>query len=162
MSARPKINVAPEPIDRVYDIGSIVVLVTIWVLTIVGYFSMPDTIAVHFDGSGNPNGFGSKGMLFIAPGFATGTLLLLMFINTMPHAFNYNVTITEENAPVYYRIATRMIRMMNFSIMLTFLAVAYALWAGGGGAYIVIVAVALPIIPIIWYFVKLSGLRKNQ
>ena len=162
MSSRPRIKLVPEPLDRLLDVGGIALLCMLWVMVYFSYQNMPDTIATHFDGGGNADGFGNKSMMFIAPVVATITFFLLFFINKAPHLFNYNVTITDENAPTYYRLATRMIRLMNICMLIAFFAVAYTMMNGGSSPIVIIVAVSLPILPVIWYFVQSAKLKKNS
>lgn len=162
MASRPRIKLTPQPIDRLLDIGGFVLLCMLWVLAYFSYKDMPDTIATHFNGSGEADGYGSKIMLIIAPIVATLTFFLLFFINKVPHLFNYPVTITEVNAPAYYELATRMIRVINLCMLITFFAVCYTMIAGGGSPILIVAASMLPILPIIWYLVQAAKLRKNQ
>jgi hypothetical protein len=49
--------------------------------------------------------------------------VIFYFLSKAPHIFNYVVEITEKNAPTQYLLATRMLRVLNFIIVLTFLGI---------------------------------------
>jgi uncharacterized membrane protein len=58
---------------------------------------LPQRIPTHFDGAGNPNGWGSSSTLLLLPAVAMGIYLLITLIAQFPALFNYPVRVTEEN-----------------------------------------------------------------
>jgi len=121
MDVRPKIKIYLNQFDKVLEIGGIALLVIIWTLSAFNYFQSPDTVPIHFNSSGQPDGYGGKVTLLLLPIIPTVIYLGLTQLNKYPHIFNYMTKITEENAKRQYTIATRMIRILKVSIVLIFL-----------------------------------------
>ncbi|MEJ7821670.1 MAG: DUF1648 domain-containing protein [Chitinophagaceae bacterium] len=120
MEARPKIKIILTQFDKLIEISGIILLLIIWTLTTFNYFQSPDTVPIHFNLSGQPDGYGSKATLLFIPIIPTIIYLGLTQLNKYPHIYNYMTKITEENAKRQYTIATRMIRILKFSIVLIF------------------------------------------
>jgi len=51
---RPRIKVPFETVDVIIEMLSITLLILMWTYCIINYFELPDTIATHFDATGNP------------------------------------------------------------------------------------------------------------
>lgn len=65
-------------IDRILFVTTVVCLLPI-VLSAVLYDSLPDTLAIHWDFAGNPNGYASKAFA------AFGLPIMMVFINLITH-----------------------------------------------------------------------------
>ena len=92
------------------------------------YFKdLPDTIPMHFNASGDPDGFSSKNTLLIIP--IVGSLIYtgLSVLSRYPHVFNYLKEITEENARKQYRMATRLLKILNTLVAGCFLYVTHGI-----------------------------------
>jgi len=120
---RPKLKVPYEQIDIVIELVNITLLILVWVYTFLNYTELPDTIPIHFNGSGEVDDYGNKVTIWILPAIATFTAVLLFVINKFPHIHNYMVNITEENALKNYRISTRLIRSINLYCLVLFAAI---------------------------------------
>ena len=120
MEARPKIKIALTQSDKIFEIGGIVLLAIMWALALINYFQSPETVAIHFDFSGHPDGYGNKLTNFLLTLIATIIYLGLTQLNKYPHFFNYMTKLTEENAARQYTGATKMIRILKISIVLIF------------------------------------------
>ena len=59
-------------------------LIYTWCIISIAYSNLPETIAVHFDGAGNPDGYGSKNSIWLAPSFFTILCLGLIIIAKYP------------------------------------------------------------------------------
>ncbi|MES2389513.1 MAG: DUF1648 domain-containing protein [Bacteroidota bacterium] len=97
----------------------------LWLLAIWSYFTMPEIIPVHFNGSGTADSFGPRGSIFILPAVGTLVFGLLTLLNKVPHVFNYPAAITPENAEAHYTNATRMLRYMKLSICVLFIVLVF-------------------------------------
>jgi uncharacterized membrane protein len=117
-----------------------------WTYSIVNYTDLPDTIATHFDGSGNPDGFDSKQSIWLIPSIATVLYIGMVIINNYPHIHNYMVAITEENALKNYRFSTRLLRVVNFLSMLLMAYITYMIIASAHGEKLVMGSWFIPII----------------
>ncbi len=74
--------------------------------------SLPESIAIHFDGGGQVDGWGSRKELLVLP-IVTG-LLYFMFVvlARFPSSFNLPWTITPENAGKQYRLGRTFVLFM--------------------------------------------------
>ena len=120
MEARPKIKINLTQYDKLLEIGGIIILVIMWTLSAFNYYHSTDTVPIHFNLSGQPDGYGSKVTLLLLPIIPTVIYFGMTQLNKYPHIFNYMTKITEENAKHQYTIATRMIRILKVSVVLIF------------------------------------------
>lgn len=120
MNERPKIKPELTPIDRTIEIMGWTLLAVIWILAIVSYSNLPDTIPIHFNSQGEADGFGNKTHVFTLPLVATILSIGLTSLNQYPYLFNYPTAITRENALRQYKNATRLIRYLKVIIVVAF------------------------------------------
>lgn len=120
MEARPIIKIDLNRFDKVLEIGGIILLVIMWTLSAFNYYQSPDIVPIHFNLSGQPDAYGGKATLLFLPIIPTAIYLGLTQLNKYPHIYNYLTKITGENAKRQYIIATRMIRILKFSIVMIF------------------------------------------
>lgn len=124
-TTRPRLSIPytlPEYISEV--------LATVGVLAMLGiswrsWPTLPVRMATHFNGLGQPDGWGGKGTLMLLPISAVLLYAAMLLCARIPHALNYPVRVTEQNAPQLYRIARRLLTALNFWVtaMLLFLEV---------------------------------------
>ena len=143
---RPRIKVPYEAIDIIIEFISITLLVLMWSYCIVNYADLPDTIATHFDGSGNPDGFGSKQSIWLIPAIAIVLYIGMFIINKYPHIHNYMVNINEENALKNYRFSTRLLRVVNLLSMLLMAYITYMIIASAHGEKLIMGSWFIPIV----------------
>jgi len=120
VDARPKIKLVLTTTDKVFEIIGWLALLMLWILTIINYSNLPNMIPIHYNGAGQADGFGGKGVLFMLPLIASVLFIGLTLLNKFPHVFNYPTSITTENALRQYSNATRMIRYLKFIIVFIF------------------------------------------
>lgn len=165
MNDRPQINLSLSSFDKWIEVLGWLALLAIWILSIYQYFFLPDEIPIHFNLSGEPDNYGSKGFILSLPVIASLLFLGLTALNNYPHLFNYPSEITQENAEVQYRLATRLIRILKFSIVLIFLllAVKVSLITNSDfvllGPFLMPVILGLVFIPIGLYLYQLSKVK---
>lgn len=88
-----------------------------------GYLNIASDIPVHFGSDGLPDRYGSPSSLWMIPiiqGILVGSV---WYLSHFPHLFNYLEEITRDNAERQYRMAQRLLRLVNFSVALIFLAI---------------------------------------
>ena len=160
MEPRPKIKLQLSFFDRALETAGLIGLVVLWGLTIFAYFDLPNTIPIHFGISGKPDNYGSKATLYIIPVLGTIIFYGLTILNKHPDKFNYMTSITEENAPRQYGYATRTLRFLKCSIMVTLnLVVLFAFLnvigkIEGIGAWFFPFILCLLLIPTAYYIIK--------
>lgn len=114
MQKRPVLYLIPTFTEIVVELATAVMLILAWIMAAKYYQELPNTIATHYNLSGQADGYGSKKLIFVMPGIATVIAIVLALLSQIPHHFNYLVTITEANAESQYRRG----RMMLFVISL--------------------------------------------
>ena len=124
--ANPKITIEKENIDSIIELIGIISIILLIGIPMYYYNSLPDTIPIHFNGSGEADGFGKKVMIWVLPVIGLVTYIGMTLINNNPHTFNYAVKITAENAERQYRIATKFMRILNTVIACVFAYLTYA------------------------------------
>jgi len=119
-SERPRLELEWNYLDYALEAIAFTAAVSAPLIAISYYSELPDTIPIHFNGRGEPDGWGGKGFLWFLPVLGLGIYALMTFLNKSPHTFNYPVQITEENAEWQYTLATRAIRFLKAVICLSF------------------------------------------
>ncbi len=121
MDQRPKLKLTLSKGDILLEMLAVSLLLICWILSIYGYYTLPDSIPVHFDMTGKVTRFGSKFNIFFMPLIATILLIGVSILNKYPHIFNYPSPITPQNAEKQYRTASRLIRWLKFIMVALFL-----------------------------------------
>ncbi len=124
---RLKIQIEKEPIDKFLEYVALTSLLTMAIYSAINYGRLPERIPIHFDGSGYPNSFGHKWMVWLLPGIGLILYAGMTVLNRYPHTFNYLVEITPQNAHYHYRIATRMITAFKAINLVFFAYINYAI-----------------------------------
>jgi len=156
---RPKISVPFKPYDLLLEIGSLTLLILIWVHTFMSYGDLPETVPTHFNGAGEADSFGDKAFIFLLPLVTTVLYIGLFFLSKKPHLHNYMVNITEENAPRFYRFSVTVLRIVNFLCVLMFAYINYQIITGAqtgqtslGKGFLFVVLGASLLLPLLLLF----------
>ncbi len=123
--SRPKIKIETDTSDRITEVLSIISLVILVIVVAFYYSGLPDSVPVHYDLKGVPDRYGNKSTLLILPAVGIILYLGLTIITRFPHAFNYPVKITTDNARKQYTIAIRMLRIVKFMVIVMFTIITY-------------------------------------
>ena len=126
-NGRPCIKVPFQTIDIITELISVTILILMWCYCIINYTDLPDTIATHYNGLGEPDGFSSKKNIWMLPIIATLMYVGLFILNRYPHIHNYMVNITQENALKNYRFSNRILRITNFLSVLLLAYISYVI-----------------------------------
>ncbi|MFC4557564.1 DUF1648 domain-containing protein [Virgibacillus kekensis] len=164
MKKQPKIDVPPSMWEKFFNLLSAILIIALWVYAAQAYSTLPKEIPTHFDGSGVPDEWGSKKTIFIMPGIALITFVLMYFASKKPHLFNYPMKVTEENAHRLYPLAKTSMAIINFEMVLLF---SYITWGmiqsakddSGLGVGFVIAALLIPLITSIIFMVKMNKVK---
>ena len=109
-------EVVPPPTDLEKQLKwfNLVLLVAMIVYAITNYTSLPDEIPIHFNGRGDADDWGSKGMIFLLPGLCIFLFVMMNVIgNLKPSTYNFPVKLTEENARRQVELARQMMQALN-------------------------------------------------
>ena len=132
-SKQPVIHSEPEPYDKLLDRIAFVFLLLQFLIPMVMFSSLDDSIPTRFDSSGEVSSTSSKYTVWILPFVGAFLYGMLWFLNKAPHTFNYPVKITPENAEFHYRKAVRMMRYTNLICMVMFTFIVWSTVAVGAG-----------------------------
>ncbi|MFB2895230.1 DUF1648 domain-containing protein [Aerosakkonemataceae cyanobacterium BLCC-F50] len=125
MPQRPIITMPQSQLALVLNIITVVGVLLSLIIAIRGWFILPDVIPIHFNLSGQPNGWGSKAIIWLFPALAIIISVGLTFLSRYPRLFNYPVQITPENAARQYQIACSLLNFFKAELAWIF---AYTVW----------------------------------
>ena len=129
------------------------------ILILQAWSSLPATIPIHFDAVGNPDGYGSKGMIWLSPAISVVMIPAMLFLRRFPWLSNVPIEITEENALHQYSLINRLLSLLACFVSLLFLTLVYDTISIAGGGSSLLGWIFMPIflgsitVPIIWYFI---------
>lgn len=94
-------------------------------LAIWGMCTLPDTIATHFDGAGNPDGYGRPGILILFPILEILVLGIFSLVThgADPETWNIPFQVSEENAGQVYSIIAGMLAAVELETAVYFLLI---------------------------------------
>jgi uncharacterized membrane protein len=124
-TVRPKIKISRTTTDWLIDFVAFAFLVILIVIPVINYGTLPETVPVHFNASGQPDDYGGRNSLWLLPAVGLFMYVLMTVIEQFPQIYNYPVEITEENAESQYRNAIRLIRVLKTVILLVFTFLSY-------------------------------------
>ena len=61
------------------------------------YGSLPEQMPIHFNAGGQADDYGPRAMIFLLPGIAIATSVLVGLIGRDPNNYNFPVKVTDEN-----------------------------------------------------------------
>ena len=166
MEGRPKIELELSSTDIVLEVIGWIAVLFIWVLIISSYSHLPDTIPIHFNGSGKPDGFGGKANILALPILATVIFIGLTILNRFPFVFNYPTIITEENAFRQYTNATRLVRYLKLIVVVIFGLIVYKTiqstqgQSDGLGVWFLPLTLGAVFIPLAYFAIKSFKIKK--
>jgi uncharacterized membrane protein len=87
-----------------------------WLIVAVSWSALPEIVPHHFDGSGRPDAWGSKYLLWIFPALALFFYVGFTLLARIPHRFNYWVPLTEQNAERQFRNARCLLAVLKAEV----------------------------------------------
>ncbi len=141
-----------------WEWAALLVLIIHVVLILYYYAALPAEVAHHFGGSGEPNSWGPKAMVWLLP--LVGALLFLgmHYASTIRKGYSFPIKITEENREQQYALAQSLLRQVNFMAQLQFIVITYEIIQIALGnqtslswATYVLMAVTVIIIPALYF-----------
>ena len=118
---RPVLKLQLNTTDYALEAIAILGIISLWVLAVVSYSSLPDSISTHFNISGQADDWGNKASVFILPVIGILVFTGISILSKFPHIFNYPVKVTEENALQLYTKSVRIIRILKALVVILFL-----------------------------------------
>lgn len=109
---RPKIHIPKTPLDHLLEALPFLLVAVQFIFIIQHYPDLPDSMPRHFDGSGQPDAYGDKSIIWLPPIINLILVAGMIYLARFPHILNYLTEITEQNAAIQYRLAQRMLRFL--------------------------------------------------
>jgi uncharacterized membrane protein len=125
MNEKPKITLRLTSLDSALEIIGWIFIIQIWLLTLLKYPSLPETIPTHFNAAGKADDMGTRKTILMLPIISTILFAGLTVLNKYPYIFNYPVPITEENAERQYHNATRLLRFLKLALVIIFFGIEF-------------------------------------
>jgi len=125
MEKRPRIKIERTSLDKVVDLAGWLVLAGLWLMILLNYADLPDTIPTHFNAAGKADDYGNKSTIFMLPVIATILYAGMTRLNLFPHIFNFPTKITAENALGQYTNSTQMMRYVKLVIVFLFTIIVF-------------------------------------
>jgi uncharacterized membrane protein len=121
---------------------------------------LPERIPIHFDGAGNPNGWGHPRTFLILPLVTLGLYLVITLVAQFPAALNYPVRVTAENRARLERLALEMVTWLKVELVWLFVGIQWftidAARSGRGVLpWFFPVGIAVVFLTIGWYLVSM-------
>lgn len=154
-SERPRIHLALTLFD--WALEAITVALLAWMIWAAWdqHDALPEAIPSHFDHQGTPDRMSDRSSVGWLLTFAVVSYVVMLAVNRAPHRFNLPVDITRQTATYQYRLATRMMRFINLSMVLTF-SLVYLEMASGPeanlGPLLQPAILTITMVPLIIYF----------
>lgn len=164
---RPVLKLKLTTTDKITEGLGWIALIGIWVLTFYGYGTLPETIPIHYNASGEADGFGDKINIIVLPIISTVLFLGLTLLNKYAHLMNYSTKITEENAKQQYTNMTRLMRFLKLAIVLTFGFIVFKTIqnasgnTSGLGTWFLPFFLGMMLIPVVFFVIKSAQTNKN-
>lgn len=159
-TSRPISELRRQPGDWLLEGLTIIGLLFLIVVPIACFSSLPETIPTHFDLSGEPDGWGSREMIFILPGVGLVLYVFMTLIGRSPHRYNYLWEITESNASMQYALAVRLMSLIKCEVVWLFAILAWLMIRTAQGERDGIGLAFLPLMIVLllgtmaWYFIR--------
>lgn len=116
MSRRPIIKIEKDALDWAMDIVGILCLIGLIVIPFIYYSELPSEIPSHYNGSGEPDAYSSKAVIWTLPIVGTLLFFMLKMLTPYPDKFNYPIQITQQNARTVYGYGVKTLNWMSTAI----------------------------------------------
>lgn len=156
----PKIKIAKTKSERVWNIVGYMVFISMIVLTIAVWNTLPAEVPGHYNALGEVDRWGSKWELLIL--IITGLFILLLMepLDRYPEVHNYPNRLNETNAPAFYLNSRKMLNQLKNICLISFSMIQFEsimiamMWGNGFGAWFLPIFILGVFIPIIHGIIK--------
>lgn len=107
-------------VDIIMEVLSFITVVGTTLYLIISWGSLPDTIPMHYNLSGEIDRWGSKGELIFLPVMMWIIYLGITLMQRFPQIWNTGVTVTPENRERVYRTLKYMVESLKLIVVVDF------------------------------------------
>jgi uncharacterized membrane protein len=138
---------------EVAGLGMLAALYWITYSALNGSDRLPDRIPTHFDISGQPNGWGSPGILWLLPAVATGVYLLMTILASIRfRRYNLPVRVTESNLPFIQEQTSTMVAWIKFEMICLFTYLQWSILQAARSAEFRMSPMLIPVFLVVIFF----------
>ncbi len=109
-----------EIVDSVLDGLALLALLVAWALASTAVGTLPDEVPIHFELTGTPDAWGSRGHIFILPGLGLVLFMILAGVARLPGHLNVSWSGPPERAAIQKAHAIRLVQILNLLIQYFF------------------------------------------
>ncbi|WP_313099038.1 DUF1648 domain-containing protein [Epilithonimonas sp.] len=109
-------------ISFVLKIISFMLLIFVWIFTINNFKNLPETIPIHYNLDGTPDGFGSRSTIWFETTLTTALFLFLMYASKKPNFPLLNIPQNIKQKPILTEFVVSILLLI---IMLIFADINY-------------------------------------
>ncbi|MFS0576308.1 DUF1648 domain-containing protein [Sporosarcina sp. 179-K 3D1 HS] len=120
----PKLDIPRSAGQRWFDRVTMGVFLAVVIYGIFSWPALPEEVPMHYYVTGEIDGWGHKGFLFLLAGIGAFLWIILSFVEKHPETHNYQ-GLTEENAPRLYRNSIWLVNVMKNESLLF---ISYLTW----------------------------------
>lgn len=96
---------------------------------------LPETVPMHFDAAGRPDGWGGRSSILLLPGASVFLYVLLSLVERLPARwYNYPVAVTEENLARQHRLARDLVLWLKAALSWMFADITVRIVGTASGA----------------------------
>jgi uncharacterized membrane protein len=114
-----------QPIDFFLEIFGILIVLASFILPAIYYSSLPDSLPRHFGSDGQPDAYGSKGIIWVLPSIGFILYLIIGLIGNVLGWINLPFNPDPEKIDFFQSKYSRMIRVINVIMVCLFSYVTY-------------------------------------
>jgi uncharacterized membrane protein len=105
-------------------LGIAYVLWAAWLMQV--FPALPETIPVHFNAAGEPDGWGKRGMIWVLPLVSLGTTFMVLVVpRLVPELINYPVKVDDSNRAAQQRLVMRFMAVISWFTMALFIYISW-------------------------------------
>jgi uncharacterized membrane protein len=118
LQKRPRANINKSKVEKLFDGITLLFTLSVILFLISKWSSIPESVAIHFNFAGEPDGWGSRWMIILPIIIGLILWIGLYFLEKYPQSYNY-IGLTEENAQRQYKNGQLLIHTLK-NVMLIF------------------------------------------
>jgi uncharacterized membrane protein len=122
---RPVLKIKKTPLEIALNIISLLLFIGSVLYLLMEWPSLPNRVPMHYDFFGEVDKWGSKGIIFLHPIMGAVLWIGPTILEKFPHAYNYIVSLTEENIERQYKNGRIMINVIKNEILIY---ISYSIW----------------------------------
>ncbi|RNF38718.1 DUF1648 domain-containing protein [Planococcus salinus] len=125
LKKQPVFKIEKTFLERLFDWIGIFSFLAATIFLIIEWPSIPETVPMHFDASGEADGWGPRWTIFLLLAVGLALWIGLYFLEKVPHVHNY-LNLTEQNVRQQYKNSQLLLNVLKNEILVFF---SYFTWS---------------------------------